>query len=171
MNAPRHDRAYLVTLRTLDGRPALAGSHAALFCRVLASSRRRLGFSLRAFVVLPDCARMVLATRDGDPRSVAAIAQRFRARFARELHALHGWPGRVFRDETNMALIEGEAAVARRAEVLHRAPVTAGLARHPRGWAWSSWRAWEGTGSAPIPVDPPPAARQGAGAGPRTISG
>src|SRR5437867_3782150 len=84
-------------------RAAQAGRHAALFCRVLAVSRGRLAFLLHAYVVLPDRARVILATADGDPRSAAVIVQRIKTRFARELHARHGWPGRVFRDDAPLA--------------------------------------------------------------------
>ncbi|HYV85637.1 MAG TPA: hypothetical protein VFB49_06995 [Patescibacteria group bacterium] len=157
-----HDRAYLATLWTYERRPALAGAQAALFCRVLGQSRGRLGFLLHAYVVLPDRARVILATPDGDPRSAAAIVQRIKTRFARELHARHGWPGRVFRDDAPLATVQGTAAIERRAEALHRDPVTAGLARHARAWIWSSQKAWSGTAGSPAEVDLPlgPGARR-----------
>jgi REP element-mobilizing transposase RayT len=155
MPAPAHDRAYLATFWTYERRPALAGTHAALFCRVLAASRGRLGFRLHAYVVLPDRARVILATPDGDPRSAAVIVQRIKARFARELHARHGWPGRVFRDDAPLATVQGTAAIERRAEALHRDPVVSGLARHARAWTWSSLRAWSGTTGSPAEVDLP----------------
>ena len=155
MPAKVHDRAYLATFWTYERRPALAGPHAALFCRVLAASRGRLGFLLHAYVVLPERARVILATSDGDPRSAAVIVQRIKTRFARELHARHGWPGRVFRDDVPLATVQGTAAIERRAEALHRDPVVSGLARHARAWAWSSLRAWSGSAGSPAEVDLP----------------
>jgi hypothetical protein len=155
MTSPRHDRAFVATIRTSDGRPALAGAHATLFCRVLAASRARLGFLLHAYVILPDRARLVLATADGDPRSVAVIVHRIRTRFAREMHARHGWSGRIFRDDAPLALVRGTAGIERRAESLHRDPVVAGLTRHARAWTWSSARAWAGMTGSPTAIDLP----------------
>jgi hypothetical protein len=168
MSAPPHDHAYLATFWTYERRPALAGPRAALFCRVLAQSRGRLGFLLHAYVVLPDRARVILATADGDPRSAAVIVQRIKTRFARELHARDGWPGRVFRDDAALATVRGTAAIEKRAEALHRDPVVAGLARHERAWTWSSMKAWSGSAGSPAEVDLPlaPGPRRAPGARP-----
>jgi hypothetical protein len=148
-------RAHFVAFSTYDGRPALEGAHAALFCRVLARLRERLGFRLHAYVVLPMRAGVVLATGDGDPRSVRLIARRLTSRYARELHSVSGWPGRIFRDPVGVAGIPTAAAIARRAAALHRMPVIAGLAPRPSAWPWSSAPAWTGRGLPPAPVDLP----------------
>jgi hypothetical protein len=147
--------AWLVALQTFGGRPTLAGAHAALFCRVLASLHRRVDFRLHAFVVLPDRARLIVALADGEARSVEALVQRLRSRFSRELREKARWPGQVFRDQTPMLSIAGHDALERRAEFLHRLPVLMGLAAEPRDWRWSSVRGWEGGGRPPAPVDRP----------------
>src|SRR5215471_6817247 len=107
MSQRRGGTAWLVALQTFGGRPTLAGSHAALFCRVLAVLHRRVDFRLHAFVVLPDRARLIVALPDGEARSVTALAHRLRSRFSRELRERARWPGLVFRDQTPMLPIAG----------------------------------------------------------------
>ena len=158
-------RAHFVALSTYEGRPALEAPHAALFCDILAGLRERLGFRLHAYVVLPARAGLVVATADGDPRSVRLIARGLTVRYARELHARSGWPGRIFRDLVGVAGIPTAAAIARRAAALHRMPVQAGLAPRPSAWRWSSAGAWTGMGLPPAPVDLPEEAVRG------TVSG
>jgi hypothetical protein len=148
-------RAHFIALSTYAGLPALAPPHAALFCDVLAGFRERLGFRLHAYVVLPVRAGLVVATADGDPRSVRLLARGLTARYARELHTRSGWPGRIFRDPVGVAGVPTAAAIARRAAALHRLPVLSGLAPRPSAWPWSSAGAWTGRGLPPAPVDLP----------------
>jgi hypothetical protein len=154
-------RAHFVALSTYEGLPALAPPHAALFCDVLAGLRERLGFRLHAYVVLPARAGLVVAMADGDPRSVRQLTRGLTARYARELHARAGWPGRIFRDRVGVAGVPTAAAIARRAAALHRMPVLAGLAPRPSAWPWSSAGAWTGRGLPPAPVDLPEEAARG----------
>lgn len=148
-------RAHFVALRTFEGRPALAGEQAANFLEVLAAFRARDGFALHAYVVLPARAGIVVGMPDRDAGAARALAARLAARHARTLHALTGWPGRVFHDDIAVAGVETAAAIARRAAALHRLPVQSGLVRRPSAWPWSSARAWTGFGEPPQPVDLP----------------
>jgi len=161
MPAAPAPRAHFIALSTYAGLPALAPPHAALFCDVLAGFRERLGFRLHAYVVLPARAGLVVATADGDPRSVRQLTRGLTARYARELHTLSGWPGRIFRDPVGVAGVPTAAAIARRAAALHRLPVLAGLAPRPSAWPWSSAGAWTGRGLPPAPVDLPEEAMGG----------
>jgi REP element-mobilizing transposase RayT len=148
--------AYLLTLWTYGDRPVLADAEAArLFCRVLGHLRRRLAFHLHAYVVLPDRVRLIVATPDGDPRSVQVVVRRLKARFAREWNWRRGRLGLVWQDADQMAALQGLQQIARRADLLHRSPVLAGLVRLPREWPWSSVRPWVGAGTAPATVDLP----------------
>src|SRR6266545_2895988 len=57
----RSSQAYLVTLWTYGIEPLFADPvRAALFFHVLGGQRRRLGFRLHAYVVLPDRVRLIL---------------------------------------------------------------------------------------------------------------
>lgn len=155
MGSEDRDEAYLLSLSTYGHRPALAGSHAALFCRVLARMHRRLDFRLHAYVVLPDRARLIVATPDGHAASVERLGQRLRSRFGRELQWRARWPGPVFRDDGAIVPVGRGVVMARRVEFLHRLPVLMGLAHEPLDWRWSSVRGWTGSGRPPAPVDLP----------------
>ncbi|HZN02274.1 MAG TPA: hypothetical protein VFD06_01680 [Candidatus Polarisedimenticolia bacterium] len=162
MGSEDRDGAYLLSLSTYGHRPALAGSHAGLFCRVLARLHRRLDFRLHAYVVLPDRARLIVATPDGRLGSIERLAQRLRSRFGRELQWRARWPGPVFRDGVVIVPVGHGVSMARRVEFLHRLPVLMGLAGEPGDWRWSSVRGWTGSGRPPAPVDlprPSPAAK------------
>ena len=164
MGSAGYDEAYLLAFSTTGHRPALAGLHAALFCRVLARLHRRLDFRLYAFVVLPDRARLIVATGDGSRPSVERLAQRLRSRLGRELQWRARWPGPVFRDAAPVVAVGSGATMLRRVDFLHRLPVLMGLVSEPRDWRWSSVRGWSGSGRPPAPVDRPP---QGSAGTPR----
>jgi putative transposase len=160
------DRSYLVTLWTYGGRELFADTGTALlFCRVLAHLRRRLGFRVHAYVVLPDRARMILGSDDRDPRWIQPVVQRVKQRFAREYNVRHRRLGLVWQDAEQRLPLAGPDDVGRRADLLHRLPILSGLAGRPEQWRFSSARAWAGQGSTPVPVDPPGAdgVRQPAG--------
>jgi putative transposase len=148
--------AYQVGFTTYGGRPILADAgRAALFCRVLGHLRRRLGFSLHAYVLLPERVRMILGALDDDPRSVRLVTQQLRSRFAREVNASRGKPGLVWRDGVDLVRLASPRHVIQQAHLLHRAPIVTRLTSEPGEWRWSSYRGWSGEGRPPIGVDLP----------------
>lgn len=148
--------AYQLTFSTYEGRPILADANrAALFCRILGHLRRRLGFSLHAYVLLPDTVRLILGALDDDPRSVNLIAQQLRSRFAREVNARRGRAGLVWRDGIEVLRLVSPGQIIRRAHLLHRTPILTRLTTEPRAWRWSSYRGWSGEGQPPVGVDLP----------------
>ena len=162
------DQTYLVTLWTYGGRALFTDAATAmLFCRVLTHLRRRLGFRVHAFVLLPDRARMILGSADRDPGWIQPAVRRLKQRFAREYNVRAGRLGLVWQDAEQRLPLAGPEDVARRADLLHRLPILAGLAGKPDQWRFSSARAWSGTGPTPVPVDPPGGAPDRAPAGPR----
>lgn len=147
-------QAYLVTLWTYGVEPSFSDpARAALFCRVLAGLRLRLGFLLHAYVVLPDRVRLIVASRGGDPRWARSTVQRLKSRYAREVNARSGRLGLVWQDADQTLPLRGTEDVMRKADFLHHNPVLAGLVRDPAEWRWSSYRAWKGAGRTPLPVD------------------
>jgi len=166
------DQTYLVTLWTYGGRSLFADAeNATLFCRVLTHLRRRLGFRVHAFVLLPDRARMILGSADRDPRWIQPVVQRLKQRFAREYNVRARRLGLVWQDAEQRLPLAGPEDITRRADLLHRLPILAGLAGKPDQWRFSSARAWSGTGSTPVPVDAPGGAPPRATARPRVERG
>ena len=148
--------AYQISIE-IDGGRRLLGEpgNATLFVRILGRLRRRLGFRLHAYVILPDRARMILGTHDGHPRTVSIIIQRLKSRFAREVNTRIGRSGIVWADGFESIRLRSPEVLRRRVDLLHRHPIIARLARDPRGWPWSSYRAWNGEGESPLRIDLP----------------
>jgi len=162
-------QAYLVTLWTYGLEPSFAEpARAALFCRILAGMRQRLGFLVHAYVVLPDRVRLILGTRGGDMRWARMTVHRLKSRYAREVNARSGRLGLVWQDGDQTLPLSGTEDVRRKANYLHHNPIMAGLARDAGEWRWSSYRAWAGGGRTPLPVDLPVGAHAGTGA-PRCV--
>lgn len=150
------EAAFLVTLWAYGGRPIFAEPAAAkLFFRVLAALRRRLGFRLHAYVLMPDRARLILGAPGGDPLWAQITVHRLKSRIAREINHRSGRAGLVWQDADQRIAIRESREIARRAEYLHRSPVASRLASHPAEWRWSSFQAWSGSGRVPAPVDLP----------------
>ncbi len=148
--------AYQVTFSTYGGRPILAkASRAALFCMVLGHLRRRLGFALHAYVLLPDRVRLILGALDDDPRSVRFVVQQLKSRFAREVNSRRGRSGLVWQDGIELIRLASPDHIVRRAVLLHRNPILARLTTEARAWRWSSYRGWSGEGRPPVGVDLP----------------
>ena len=147
-------QTFLVTLWTYGIEPLFAdSSRTALFLHVLGGLRKKLGFRLHAYVVLPDRVRLILGAPGGDEREVRLTVQRLKSRFAREVNARSGRLGLVWQDADQTLPLAGADEVRRRADFLHHNPVMAGLARDPGDWRWSSYRAWAGSGRTPLAVD------------------
>jgi hypothetical protein len=147
---------YQINFSTYAGRPILGQARrAALFFRVLGQLRRRLGFTLHAYVLLPDQARMIVGTHDDDPDTVRLIVQQLKSRCAREINARSGRCGLVWRDGFEAIRIGSPGLIKRRALLLHRNPIIARLAGEEAEWRWSSHRAWSGEGDPPLRIDPP----------------
>src|SRR5262249_42568708 len=92
-------QAYFVTLWTYGSRPAFADpKRAALFLHVLGGLRKRLGFRLYAYVLLPDRARLVLGAPGADAHAMRHTVQRLKSRFAREVNTRTGTLGLVWQD-------------------------------------------------------------------------
>ncbi len=159
-------QAYLVTLWTYGLEPSFAEpSCAALFCRILAGMRQKVGFLVHAYVVLPDRVRLILGSRGGDLRWARMTVHRLKSRYAREVNARSGRLGLVWQDGDQTLPLRDAEDVRRKADYLHHNPVMAGLARDAGEWRWSSYRAWAGGRRTPLPVDLPagfPAAPAGA---------
>jgi hypothetical protein len=154
MGGTEHAQAFLVTLWTYGALPTFSSPAAAgLFCRVLGRLRHDLGFRVHAYVVLPDRARLILGASDRDPRWVRIAVQRLKSRFAREWNSRSGRLGLVWQDADQRLPLGDTGDIRRRADLLHLNPVMAGLAGQPGAWRYSSYRAWNGGGRTPTPVD------------------
>ncbi len=131
-------------------------------------ARRRHGFLLYAWVVMPEHIHLLIEPRDGDvdvplrtlKQSVSKRCldrwKRLRAGVLENIQLDNGsyrfWqPGGGF--DRN---VRDGAAFMRHVQYIHRNPVERGLVPSPLEWEWSSARWWAGQHEGTPECDPPP---------------
>ena len=148
--------------RALLGRRA----HRDLFLQVLEQVRKRYGFIVVGYVVMPEHVHLLIGEPERANPSVVmqALKQSFARRLQRKLRG-HDNPrqGSLW----NAALVEGhiwqrrfydfvvftEAKRVEKLRYMHRNPVTRGLVLEPQQWPWSSFRDYAGDERGPVLVN------------------
>jgi REP element-mobilizing transposase RayT len=98
--------------------------------------RDELGFSLLAYVVMPDHVHLLVA-----PSAVAdfsRIMQSVKGRFARLRNRGLGRQGSIWQPRYYESAVRTEDQLAKWVEYIHRNPVQAGLASTPEGYPYCS---------------------------------
>ncbi len=160
---------HFITTSCFQRRPLLgAARNRDLFLQVLEQLRRRYGFVVKGYVVMPEHVHLLISEpQRGTPSTVMqALKQSFARRLLRHLRA------RVSpRQATlwNTALEEGHIWQRRfydfvvftdrkrieKMRYMHRNPVTRGLVLEPQQWRWSSFRYYAYNEAGPVLVDEP----------------
>jgi len=158
---PRHLRRYygaghlhFITTSCYQRRPWLGSqSNRDLFLQVLEQVRRRYGFVVVGYVVMPEHVHLLLSEAEGANPSVVmqVVKQVFARRLLRRLRARpNPQPGSLW----NTAVEEGRVWQGRfydfevwserkrieKLRYIHRNPVKRGLVLAPEQWRWSSFR-------------------------------
>jgi putative transposase len=141
---PSHLRRYqptrdlhFITFSCYRRRPKLGDPAARLvFQRALEHTRRRYGFCVRGYVVMPEHVHLLVS--EPENRNLATALQALKQSVSRTL-ALRGaepfWQARYY--DFNVWTAKKEIEKLR---YLHRNPVARGLVAKPEDWHWSSFR-------------------------------
>ncbi len=122
-----------------------------VFLRILEEVRRRYGFVVVGYVVMPEHIHLLISEPErGDPSKVMQVLKQRVARrllrkkrtpagqgmlFGADLSADHFWQRRFYDFNVWSARKQSEKLC-----YMHRNPVTRGLVSAPELWAWSSYR-------------------------------
>jgi len=145
-----NDTGYLhfVTTSCYQRRPLLATSaRRDLFLRILEETRRRYGFAVVGYVVMPEHVHLLISEPEtGTPSTVMQVVKQ---RFARELlrgiresfaarklfEEAHVWQRRYYD-----FVVWNPQKRTEKLRYMHRNPVKRGLVLEPDQWKWSSYR-------------------------------
>ena len=111
-----------------------------LFLRVLEHARRRYGFALLGYVIMPEHVHLLMTMPTvGDPSVVMKVVKERFTRLLRKREVLVGamWQKRFY--DFNVCT---EKKRVEKLRYMHRNPVKRGLVATPEEWDWSSFRAY-----------------------------
>jgi putative transposase len=139
-----------------------------VFLDALYTTRAKFGFSLYAWVVMPEHVHLLLETPAEDTVAAALLSmkvstsmkvlRRWKTLHAPVLSHIVGPSGRPLFWQPGGGFdrnVRDEDTLARHIQYIHRNPVERGLVAKPEDWAWSSVRWWDGDHTARV-CDPPP---------------
>jgi len=104
---------------------------------VLEASRRRLGFLLCGYVLMPDHWHALLWPQS--PLLISQVLHDVKKVTTLRLHALRGTRGPFWQHQFWDRFVRDEAEFQARLEYMHMNPVRRGLVKRPEAWRWSSY--------------------------------
>jgi REP-associated tyrosine transposase len=125
---------------TVNLRRALAPLAEDEYGRVAAAieaSRRRLGFLLCGYVLMPDHWHALIWTRH--PVTISRVVQSVKWLAACALNEARGLSGPVWQHQFWDRFVRHEKEFAARLDYMHYNPVRKGLVGRPEAWRWSSY--------------------------------
>ena len=131
------DRVFFVTVNLRRKVELLAAPEYALMIDVLKGSRRRLGFLLCGYVLMPDHWHALIWT--GHPLTISQVVHDVKKVAARRLHARRGTEGPVWQHQFWDRFVRHEKEFDARLDYMHLNPVRKGLVARPEEWRWSSY--------------------------------
>jgi putative transposase len=105
----------------------------ALFERSLETMRRRYGFLVVGYVVMPEHVHLLVT--EPERGILATVIQAIKISVARRSRERPFWQRRYY--DFN---VRSEGKRLEKLKYIHRNPVARGLAADPEGWEWSSYR-------------------------------
>ena len=130
------DRVFFVTVNLRRTLAPLAGGEFALVAAAINESRRRLGFLLCGYVLMPDHWHAVIWT--AYPMTISRVMQNLKWLSARSLNSARGLAGPVWQHQFWDRFVRHERELRDRLDYMHLNPVRKGLVSRPEEWRWSS---------------------------------
>ena len=149
------DRIFFVTVNLRRRLPFLREEEFPLVVEALAESRRRMGFLLCGYVVLPDHWHALIWPRP--PLTISRAVQSVKWQAASLLNRKRGRRGTVWQHQFWDRFVRHERELAERLDYMHHNPVRRGLVKRPEDWRWSSCNNFslekQRVVGCPIPID------------------
>ena len=110
----------------------------ALIIEVLEASRRRLGFLLCGYVLMPDPWHALIWPQY--PLLISHVLHDVKKISALRLHAARGSEGPLWQHQFWDRFVRHEREFQERLDYMHLNPVRRGLVKRPEDWRWSSYQ-------------------------------
>ena len=137
MRRLRHsDGIFFVTTNLRRTIPPLTASEFPFLISAFQQSRRRLGFALCGYVLMPDHWHALIWPQH--PVTISDVVHEIKRLSARSLNASRGTKGPVWQHQFWDRFVRNAKEFGERLDYLHHNPVEMGLASRPQDWAWSS---------------------------------
>jgi putative transposase len=107
---------------------------------VLSSSRKRHGFLLHGYVLMPDHWHAMIWT--GHPLTISKVNHDLKKISALRLHKKRGTSGLVWQRQFWDRFVRNKKEFADRLDYMHFNPVRKGLVSRPEDWRWSSYNSF-----------------------------
>jgi putative transposase len=137
------DRWFFITCRVLSKRRILCASEFACMARVIDERRRELGFSLSAWVFLPDHWHAIIYP--AHPLTICTVMEAIKVGATRRINRSRQERGVLFQPRYFDRALRTVREYHEKVEYIHLNPVKAGLVRCPEDWPWSSVHDYTGT--------------------------
>jgi putative transposase len=149
------DRVFFITIRLHRGVAPFSTLEYRLMIAVLEASRRRLGFSLCGYVLMPDHWHASICT--AYPLNISQAAHDIKQVSARKINRRRGTRGAFWQHQFWDRFVRNASEFSERLEYMHLNPVRKGLVSCPAEWPWSSHNNFsldkETVASCPIQID------------------
>jgi REP element-mobilizing transposase RayT len=127
----------------------------ALLLSVLEASRRRLGFLLCGYVLMPDHRHALIWPQY--PLLIEQVLHDAKKIMTLRLHARRGTEGPLWQQQYWDRFVRHAKEFAERLECMHLNPVKKGLVKRPEDWRWSSYNNFaldkETVAACPVQID------------------
>ena len=130
------DRVFFVTVNLRRRLQAFDTPEYRLMIDVLEGSRRRMGFLLCGYVLMPDHWHALIWV--AHPLTISQVIHDVKKVAARRLHERRGTEGPVWQHQFWDRFVRNEKEFVARLDYMHLNPVRKGLVGKPEEWRWSS---------------------------------
>ncbi|HET7102233.1 MAG TPA: transposase [Terriglobia bacterium] len=130
------DRIFFVTVNLRRSPAPLKAGEFRFVAAAMNESRRRLGFLLCGYVLMPGHWHALIST--DDPLTISRVVQNIKWISARSLNGRRGAAGPVWQHQFWDRFVRHEKEFAARFD-MHLNPVKKGLVSKPEQWRWSSY--------------------------------
>ena len=131
------DRIFFVSVNLRRCVEVFGEEEYPLLIEAVEGARRRLGFLLCGYVLLPDHWHALVWPRY--PLTISQVIHDIKAGSARRLHEPRGSEGRLWQHQFWDRFVRHRQEFRERLEYVHLNPVRKGLVSRPDEWRWSSY--------------------------------
>jgi len=145
------DRIFFLTTTLQRGVAFLSARERTVILNVLRDLRTRGDFCIYAYVVMPNHLHLLLWP---DKLPLIRIMRDLKSRTGYAIAQSRKTSGSIWQPRYFDNIIRRVKYFWEKLDYIHENPVTAGLAKHPQDWEWSSHRFYAKSGAVPILPDP-----------------